>query len=104
MASGVVLAVGQTPIAAQELPYGQAHALQVAAKTSEPLYRIVVRVIKGSIDAYGEQVVAKPGMALEADIVLETRHAWEWVLEPLLAVKEKSKLTGVSAVPKQISE
>ena len=33
--------------------------------------------------AYGEAVPLQPGMQLEADVLIETRRLYQWVLDPL---------------------
>ena len=86
MAEGVVSAVSQTPIAAQDLPAGQAQALLAAAQSnSEPMYRITVRLQKQTIDTYGQVQSLKTGMSLDADVLQDRRAIWEWLLEPVLA-------------------
>jgi membrane fusion protein len=87
MAEGRVLAVSESPIAPQDLPLGQGQALLAAVQSNEPLYRISVELATQDISTYGERSTLKTGMALEADVVLERLHIWEWILEPLLAVK-----------------
>jgi membrane fusion protein len=49
----------------------------------EALYRVRVRLDHQHITAYGRQQPLKPGMALEADLLLERRRLLEWVFEPL---------------------
>ena len=49
----------------------------------EAMYRVDVELDAQSINAYGRQEALKPGMALEADILLDHRRLIEWVLEPL---------------------
>ncbi|WP_431260856.1 secretion protein HlyD [Roseateles chitinivorans] len=85
MARGQVAQVSPTPIAPQDLPAGQAQALVSAAQANEPLYRIDVRLDRDDIAAYGQAVPLRAGMALDADVTLERRRIWEWLLEPLLA-------------------
>lgn len=49
----------------------------------EPLYRIRVKLDSQQVLAYGKPESVKPGMALEADILMERRRLIEWVFEPL---------------------
>ena len=49
----------------------------------EALYRVRVRLDHQHILAYGRQQALKPGMALEADLMLDRRRLLEWVFEPL---------------------
>ncbi len=89
MAQGQVLHVSPTPIAPQDLPAGQEQALVSAAQANEPLYRIDVRLERQVIAAYGQDVPLRAGMSLEADVTLERRRLWEWLLEPLLATARR---------------
>lgn len=50
---------------------------------SEPLYRVQVALDRQSVMAYGKREPVKPGMALDADILLDRRSLLEWVFEPL---------------------
>jgi membrane fusion protein len=53
------------------------------AQQQEPLYRIQVKLDSQQISIYGKPESVKPGMALEADILMEKRRLIEWVFEPL---------------------
>jgi membrane fusion protein len=90
MAEGQVVSVSRTPLAAQDLPSGQAQALMGAVHSNEPLYRIQVRLSRQDIVTYGKPQVLKAGMALEADVVQDRRAIWEWLFEPILATTRKS--------------
>lgn len=92
LAQGQVRSISATPTAALDLPNGQSAALQNAAQTQEPLYRIQVQLKDHYITAYGETLPLKPGMALEADVVQEKRAVWEWIFEPVLAARQKVKV------------
>lgn len=89
MALGQVAHVSPTSIAPQDLPSGQAQALVSAAQANEPLYRIDVRLERQAIAAYGRDLPLRAGMALDADVTLEHRRIWEWLLEPLLATARR---------------
>lgn len=90
MARARVLSVSRTPVNPQELPPGQANALLAAAQSNEPLYRIKATLASQGLVAFGRAQALKPGMALEADVVQERRAVWEWVLEPVLAMRQSS--------------
>lgn len=86
-AMGHVLSVSRTALSANEMysmgnPSGN-------AQSSEPLYRITVALDKQSLLAYGQQQSLQAGMLLDADIMLETRRLYEWVLEPLYTLTGK---------------
>lgn len=88
LAKGIVVSISHTPINAQDLPVGQANALQRATQSDEPLYRIKAELPSQYIVYNGNRSILKPGMAIEADIVQERRAIWEWAFEPLLAMRQ----------------
>ena len=88
MARATVASVSRTPVNPQELPPGQANALLAAAQSNEPLYRIKVALASQRAQAFGREQMLRPGMTLEADVVQERRAVWEWVLEPVLAMRQ----------------
>lgn len=94
MAQGHIDSVSRTPINPQDLPPGQAVALQQAAQSNEPLYRVTVALDSQGIQTYGQAQPLKPGMALEADVLQDRRAVWEWVLEPVLAASGAVKVLG----------
>jgi membrane fusion protein len=96
MAQGTVVQVSDSPLSPQDLPAGQAQALQVAAQSNEPLRRIHVRVADQTVNAYGQALPLKAGAVLEADVVQERRAVWEWVFEPLLAARHQFKVLSAS--------
>ena len=53
----------------------------------EPSYRIVVRLGRQDVDAFGQVVPLQPDMTVQADIVLEERSILEWLLEPLYSAR-----------------
>ena len=53
------------------------------SQQSQPLYRIRVKLDSQHVLVYGKPESVKPGMALEADILMERRRLIEWVFEPL---------------------
>lgn len=53
-----------------------------------------------AVRAYGQDVALKPGLTLEADVPQESRKAWEWVLEPVLAMREQVRVLGSNSAAK----
>ncbi len=49
----------------------------------EQRYRVIVELGSQNVVAYGRQEPLRPGMALDADILLERRHLIEWMFEPV---------------------
>lgn len=50
-------------------------------------YRVVVRLQRQSVRAYGREERLQPGMLLDADILGERRRLIEWVFEPLYSLR-----------------
>lgn len=80
----VVREVAGTSMPAQEMML--AGAITISRQTSEPLYRIRLKLKQQTIQAYGKPVNLKPGMLLDASIILEYRRLYEWILEPLFSI------------------
>ncbi|WHZ20057.1 MAG: HlyD family secretion protein [Rhodanobacteraceae bacterium] len=59
-----------------------------------PLYRVLVALDRQHIDAYGKAEALKPGMALNADILLDRRSLWQWVFEPLYGLRQQLAANG----------
>ena len=53
----------------------------------EPAYRVVARLDRQEVDAFGRSVSLQPDMTVMADIVLEERSVLEWLLEPLFSAR-----------------
>ncbi len=90
---GVVASISRSAVNPGELP-PQLAGVIVAGVTGgvagpEPVYLITVRLARQTVTAYGRQVDLQPGMQLDADIALETRRLYEWVLDPLYTVTGK---------------
>jgi membrane fusion protein len=100
MAGGEVVQVGGVPVAPQDLPAGMAQAIVAAAGSTEPLRRITVRLDRQTVEAHGQTHRLTPGQTLEADVALETRKVWEWLLEPWLAARQRAgPFPSATAVP-----
>ena len=61
----------------------------VTWKENEGRYRVIVEPENTFILAYGKKEPLRPGMTLEGDVSLDTRHLWEWLTEPLWSLKGK---------------
>ena len=61
----------------------------VTWKENEGHYRVIVEPENPFILAYGKKEPLRPGMVLEGDVSLDTRHLWEWLTEPLWSLKGK---------------
>lgn len=54
-----------------------------SSRQTEPMYRVRVKLDSQDVLAYGKPQPVKPGMALNADILMDRRRLIEWVFEPL---------------------
>jgi membrane fusion protein len=54
---------------------------------AEPAYRVIVTIDSQSVKAYGHDVLLQPGMLLDANIQLDRRRLYQWLLDPLYSVR-----------------
>jgi len=55
----------------------------------EPVYRIDVALDTQRVSARGQEFSLRPGMLVNADLLLEKRTIFEWVFEPVLKLKDR---------------
>jgi membrane fusion protein len=79
-AKGSVKEVSRTALPQNET------AVAGPAAYNEPLYRVRVTLQRQTMLAYGQEQALRSGALLESSVVLEKRHLYEWVLEPLYTV------------------
>jgi membrane fusion protein len=53
----------------------------------EPVYRVDVKLERQSVSAFGSEIPLRPGMLVNADILLERRTLLEWLFEPVLQLR-----------------
>ncbi len=53
----------------------------------EPVYRVDVKLERQSVSALGAEIALRPGMLVNADILLERRTLLEWLFEPVLQLR-----------------
>lgn len=53
----------------------------------EPVYRVDVALESQTVSALGQQLPLRPGMLVNADLLLEKRTILEWIFEPVLQLK-----------------
>jgi membrane fusion protein len=80
---GTVAAVSRTALQRSGL------GLPTTGFGSESVYEVLVALQEQTVMAYGEERELRPGTAVEADVLLETRRLYEWVLEPLYSLTGK---------------
>ncbi|KVL05196.1 anibiotic ABC transporter [Burkholderia ubonensis] len=82
---GRVTEASRTALSPQEVAN-----LTRSANVEEQLYRVTVALDRQDILAYGKSESLRPGMALQADILIDKRRLIEWVLEPLYALGQRA--------------
>lgn len=53
----------------------------------EPVYRVDVKLERQGVTAMGQEYALRPGMLVNADLLLERRTLLEWLFEPVLQLK-----------------
>ena len=53
----------------------------------EPVYRVDVSLQSQTVSALGQELPLRPGMLVNADLLLEKRSILEWIFEPVLRLK-----------------
>ena len=55
----------------------------------EPVYKVIAALENQHVEAYGKEIPLRSGMILSADVVLDKRSLFEWLLEPVYSLKGK---------------
>ena len=79
-----VIGIARNPLAPADLGFTPPDG------SREPLYRIKVELDAQSIGAYGKPEPLRPGMQVEADILLDRRRLIEWIFEPILSLSSRT--------------
>lgn len=77
---GVVASVGSSLLSPDEMR-------DLPITPNQGAYKVIVDLDQQYVSAYGKQMPLTSGMLVEADIRLESRAIWEWLLEPILSLK-----------------
>jgi membrane fusion protein len=64
--------------------------LDVPLKIEEPVYRVTVSLKAQHLKAFGNQILLQPGMTLTANLVLDRQSFWDWLMNPLRAVRNRT--------------
>jgi membrane fusion protein len=51
------------------------------------VYRVDVNLERQAVTALGQEFTLRPGMLVNADLLLERRTILEWIFEPVLQLK-----------------
>ena len=91
-ARGTVLRVEHSPISQGGAANGEGGS--TTGSSAEPVYRVVVKLARQTVQAYGKEQKFRAGMTVDADIRQDRRPLIEWVIDPIL-----SAARGRSASP-----
>lgn len=83
--TGVVCCVSKSAVAPEMI----ANSNLIKKKKLEGIYQVKVELTKPTITVYGHEEHLVTGMTVVADVELDTRHVYEWILEPLYTIKGK---------------
>jgi len=59
----------------------------------QDIYRIRVSPDQTYVETYGRQRPLEAGMTVSADIAIDRRHLWEWLLDPVIGVRNTLTMT-----------
>lgn len=76
---GEIEEVAKTILAPQDV--------EVPFQLNQPVYRVTATLNAQEIQAFGDLFPLQAGMTLEADILLDTRPLYQWLLKPLFSLK-----------------
>lgn len=82
---GAVTAISRQAVSPSELA-PQLAGLTSLFATDEPVYRVEVTPDRQTATAYGAEVALQAGMQVEADVLIERRPLYEWMLDPVFAL------------------
>ena len=88
-ARGVIASVSRSAIEPSELP--SMFAASAPGTSAEAMYRVTVTLERQHVMAYGKATPLQPGMQLDADVLLERRRLFEWILDPLYTLTGRWK-------------
>jgi hypothetical protein len=87
--AGTVTSVSRATVGASELAGVPASSdtRALVAERDEPLYRVTVALDAQTATAYGAAPASAARHDAQADVLIETRRVWQWVLDPLYALR-----------------
>lgn len=78
-----VKTISQASVTSSELPY------PISGNTVEPVYVVIAELEKAFISISGVERPLQVGTKFQADLVLEQRKIWEWLLGPVRILSSK---------------
>lgn len=102
---GVVSEITYTPITSETMGKEDSQRLKTEysaanATADQTLYRVRVKPDQQYINGYNQQkYFLQPGMRVEADIAIDYRRLYQWMLNPFIKVKDTVKTRLVKPTP-----
>ncbi|TVP52223.1 MAG: HlyD family efflux transporter periplasmic adaptor subunit [Halomonadaceae bacterium] len=63
------------------------HEVDAPIRLDEPVYRVSTRLKSQHLYAFGREMPLQSGMLLEADVLLDERPLYQWILRPLYSLR-----------------
>lgn len=82
---GRIYSISETSLAPSDI------AMSTGSSANEPMYLVKVSLETSSVSSAGKVYPLKAGLILDADIMLEHRKIYEWMLLPFFAISERSR-------------
>lgn len=86
---GIVVSVSRATVGPEEL--ARAGAVTGPESVGEQVYRVTLQLSAQTATTYGTDAPLQPGMTLSADILIETRRIYQWILDPLYSLTGRSE-------------
>ncbi len=83
--NGIISSISKSAVAPEMID----NQRLIKKEVIEGLYQIRVKLSKPTITVYGREESLISGMTVTADVELDTRKIYEWILEPLYTIKGK---------------
>lgn len=82
---GIVYSISGTSLLPDEIALGSKLSI------TEPMYLVKARIESQTINGNGSTYNLKPGLIIDADIMLEQHKIYQWLLRPFFSLSEKLK-------------
>ncbi|MCR6476505.1 HlyD family secretion protein [Variovorax sp. ZS18.2.2] len=82
---GEIYSISNASLAPNEIAFGSRMTLV------EPMYIVKIKITEQEIKLNGSSHFLKPGIKVDADIMLEEQKLYQWILRPFFAAAEKLK-------------
>ncbi|BBF82646.1 membrane-fusion protein (plasmid) [Asticcacaulis excentricus] len=81
---GTIISVSNTVIAPSEIN-------APGVKIDSPVFKVRAKLKDGFVKAYNEKIPLQPGMHFTAEIIIDKRSIWEWIMDPIFAAGRLAK-------------